>query len=259
MLQFKIQRPLLASACASLAVLTGLTLPHTASFAQMSEAGTQRGWTLDLKKGEVLQVVVPEERAEGSEARQSYYQNAFPIAERLGYANEGLLRVREKVRGEYDPSVFVFFSWPSAEAAKGYRSNPRFAEFKALRREAWHEMNIYDAQIREDIQITFDPAKHYTALIAWLDPETRADYTRYLEGIEPAVKRAGGRFIYKMYDPYMQALSGSPDGPGQITFVEWETTDGFAKVQQSPEYREHQQYFGSSVQKFEFYWLQAPA
>ncbi|MEM6585166.1 MAG: hypothetical protein AAF692_05380, partial [Pseudomonadota bacterium] len=135
---------------ASLALTAAMALPQTGLGAQSEAAQDQAGWTLDLKKGELLQIVVPEEREEGKAARQSYYQNAFPIAERLGYANEGLLRVRQKVRGEYDPSVFAFFSWPSAEAAQEYRSNPRFAEFKQLRREAWHEMNIYDAEIRED-------------------------------------------------------------------------------------------------------------
>ncbi len=249
--------PFLAAAFASAAAPIALALPLAGAHAQASGQEAPSGWTLDLKQGEVLQLVVPEERPEGKEARQTYYQNAFPIAERLGYANEGLLSVRQKVRGDYDPSVFVFFSWPNAEAAQGYRSNPRFAEFKALRKEAWHEMNIYDAEIREDLRITFDPAKHYTALIAWLDDETRTDYTRYLDGIEPAVKRSGGRFIYKMFDPTMQALRGSQDGPGQITFVEWETEDGFAKVQQSEEYAEHQRYFGSSVERFEFYWLKA--
>ncbi|MEO1047325.1 MAG: hypothetical protein AAFW59_03255 [Pseudomonadota bacterium] len=234
------------------------SLSCTTASAQSQEAtqAPRSGFTLELKQGQVLQLVVPEESEEGSAARQTYYQNAFPIAERLGYQNEGMLTVRQKVRSDYDPNVFVFFSWPDAEAVRGYRSNPRFAEFKELRREAWRELKIYDAEIRDDLKLTFDPAKHYSALFAWLDPETRSDYTSYLEGIEPAVTRAGGRFIYKMYDPYMQALNEPSDGPGQITFVEWETEDGFAKVQQSPEYREHQSQFASSVQKFEFYWLQ---
>lgn len=247
------------SALASVIAVTGLICTTPTLLAQDAVETEQSGFTLDLKQGEVLQLVVPEERAEGREARQTYYANAFPIAERLGYENKGLLTVRQIARSDYDPSVFVFFSWPNAAAAKSYRSNPRFSEFKSLRREAWHEMKIYDVEIREDLSLNFDPAKHYTALFAWLDPKTRSDYKRYLDGIKPAVERFGGRFIHKMYDPYMQALNDPSDGPGQITFVEWDTEDGFEKVQQSPEYQEHQRYFGSSVQKFEFYWLKAPA
>ena len=246
----------IATSFAGLIAFQSVSCTKASAQTQEEEQALQPGFTLELKQGQVLQLVVPEESDEGRAARQTYYQNAFPIAERLGYRNEGMLGIRQTVRSDYDPSVFVFFSWPGGDAVQGYRSNPRFTEFKDLRREAWRELKIYDAEIDEDLKLVFDPAKHYSALFAWLDPETRADYTRYLEGIEPAVKRSGGRFIYKMYDPYMQALNDPSNGPGQITFVEWETEDGFAKVQQSPEYREHQSQFASSVLKFEFYWLQ---
>lgn len=214
-----------------------------------------QGWTLDLKKGQVLQIVVPEERPEGRDARQSYYQNAFPIAESLGYKNEGLLNIRDKVRSEYDPSVFAFFSWPDIAATQAYRSAPQFPAFKDLRRDAWHEMKIYDSALTEDLKLTFDPGKHYTAWIAWLDPKDRSDYTSYLEGIEPAVKRAGGRFVYEMHNPFAQTFDADEAAPGQITFIEWETADGFAKVQLSPEYLAHRRDFDSAINKFEFYWL----
>ena len=253
-----IRSPLFAAVCASLVATAGLAIASATAQAQETTAPTSKGFTLSLKEGEVLQLIAPETQPEGREARQNYYRTVFPIAEALGYERQGQLNVREKVRSGYDPGAFLFFSWPSAASVQAFRDNPQFNAFKTLRREAWSELKIYDTQIAQDLDLTFDPAKHYTVLVAWLDDETRTDYTRYLEGIEPAVKRAGGRFIYKIYDPTMQTLGDESKAPGQITFVEWETTDGFARVQQSPEYRAHQQYFSSSVQKFEFYWLKTP-
>ncbi|MEO1488135.1 MAG: hypothetical protein AAFR88_01685 [Pseudomonadota bacterium] len=250
--------PLIAIGIASALAAGSALVPHQYAEAQTAQAPASEGFKLELKKGQVLQLIAPEEREEGKAARQTYYQSAFPMAERLGYQRHGQLNMRQKIRSDYDPSLFVFFSWPDAAAVRAYRDDPKFSEFKRLRKEAWHELKIYDKELTEDLSLTFTPEKHYSVLLAWLDKGTRQDYTRYLEGIEPAVKRSGGRFIYKMIDPTMQALNAPPGAPGQITFVEWETTDGFAKVQQSPEYREHQTYFGSSVQRFEFYWLQTP-
>lgn len=250
---------LLSASCAGLLAVSGFALSNGVAFAQDRAAPAKKGIDIKLEKGEVLQLIAPEARPEGNEARQTYYRTVFPIASQFGYAREGQLNVRQKVRSDYDPSAFLFFSWPSADAIATFRDNPQFAEFKQLRRQAWSELKIYDVEIMQDLKLSFRPDKHYTVLLAWLDDETRSDYTRYLDGIEPAVVRAGGRFIHKIYNPTMQALQTSNEGPGQITFVEWETPDGFDKVQQSDEYLAHQRYFTSSVQKFEFYWLNTPA
>ena len=259
MLQFGHRNRFFIAVCACFVSAAACVPAPSAIEAHVADQEKTQGWTLDLKKGQVLQIVVPEERPEGRDARQSYYQNAFPIAERLGYNNEGLLNVRDKVRSEYDPSVFAFFSWPDIAATQAYRSSPQFPAFKELRRDAWHEMKIYDSELTEDLQLTFDPDKHYTAWIAWLDPEARSDYTRYLEGIEPAVKRAGGRFVYEMSDIFVQTFDADESAPGQITFIEWQTANGFARVQQSPEYLANQGYFDSAVNKYEFYWLKTGA
>ena len=257
MLQFGHRNSVFIAACACIVSAAACVAAPSASEVQGADQETAQGWTLDLKKGQVLQVVVPEERPEGRDARQSYYQNAFPIAETFGYNNEGQLSIRDKVRSEYDPSVIAFFSWPDTVATQAYRSSPQFPAFKELRREAWHEMKIYDSELTEDLQLTFDPGKHYTAWIAWFDPEDRSDYTLYLEGIEPAVERAGGRIVYQMRDILIQTFDADENAPGQITFVEWQTADGFARVQQSPEFLANQVYYDSAVNTYEFYWLKA--
>lgn len=212
--------------------------------------------TIEVKKGEVLQLIAPQARPDGNAARQAYYENVFPIAESLGYKRLGQLNVKQKVISDYDPGAFIFYSWPDEEAEESLYSHPDWPALKASRPDAWTELKIYSDTLDEDLTLSFDPAKHYTVVVAWFDPAHPGDYERYLSGIESAVTREGGRFIYKMRRPAFEAHASSLVAPGQITFVEWETSGGFARVQKSKEYKESAEFFNSGLERFEFYWLE---
>ncbi|AWW75348.1 hypothetical protein CD351_13005 [Erythrobacter sp. KY5] len=246
-----------ATACLAAATLTGTTA--ALAEADGHTANASPAFTLDMKRGEVLQVIVSQQRADGREAARTYGQAAFPLAQRHGYARIGQLNVRQTIRSDFAPQAVSFFSWPSQAALDSFSAEPDWPAIKATRPEAWSGLDIYSAELQHDLKIATDPDKHYTVLIAWLkSDEATADYDRYLTGIEPAVERSGGRFLYKMRMPEREAYAPDATAPHQLTFVEWETTDGFEKVQQSPEYAANQQYFGSSMEKFEFYWLTTP-
>ncbi|WP_299193523.1 DUF1330 domain-containing protein [uncultured Erythrobacter sp.] len=249
----------LAAITALMLAPTGLAHASASGPSDAEEAPAHRSFSVELKRGEVLQLIAPEARADAADARAEYYRTAVPPAEELGFRRLGQLNVRQKVVSEYDPGGFIFFSWPSQAAFDQFSVRPDLPEIEAMRPQGWDELRLYNLELEEDISLQFRSDKHYTVVVAWLDAENSADYDRYLDGIEPAVRAAGGRFVYKMRAPSMEAHNSPPGAPGQITFVEWSDVDGFAKVQQSQEYLDHRQYFGSSVDRFEFYWLEMPA
>lgn len=114
---------------------------------------------------------------------------------------------------------------------------------------------VFTAAVPNAVSAKFKDTKHYTVVIAWLKPDKEGDYIKYLDGIEPAMNRAGGNFLWKLKIPAMpQTKTGEPRY-GQITFVEWQDTDGFRNVQKSDEYKAYNKYFGSAIEKFEFHWL----
>lgn len=210
---------------------------------------------IQMKQGEVLQLIAPEARADDAAARQAYYNAAFPIAESFGFKRLGQLNITQKVISDYDPGAFIFFSWPNENAVNDFANHPQQPSLKAMRSEAWTELKIYNDVLEGDLTLSFDPSKHYTVVVAWFDPAHPGDYERYLTGIESAVNRESGRFIYKMRNPSFEANASPMVAPGQITFVEWDDTDGFARVQKSSEYKANAQFFNSGLDRFEFYWL----
>ncbi len=216
------------------------------------------GFSVEMRRGEVLQVIASEAREGGQDAARTYGRTAFPIASSFGFQRLGQLNVTRSVISDFAPEVFSFFSWPDQASADDFAAHPDWPAIKATRPDAWSELKVYSIALQDDLSLQFDPAKHYTVVVAWLNEENPADYDRYLTGIEPAVTRAGGRFMYKMRGPSMESHASPPSAPSQLTFVEWDSPDGFSAVQQSPEYLAHQQYFGTSVERFEFYWMQTP-
>ncbi|WP_422345914.1 DUF1330 domain-containing protein [Parasphingorhabdus sp.] len=216
---------------------------------------TAAATSLKLKKGQVLSIILPQAKADASEARQQYYKQAFTLGAKFGLQREAVLAMDDVIISDYKPSGLIFYSYPDAASEKGLSSAPEWPAIKAMRPGIWQELKIYTAELDSDLDLNFDPDKSYTLVVAWLNPENPDDYQRYLKGIEPAVAAAGGRFIYKMFNPQYEA-NGSTNtntAPGQLTFVEWDTLDGFTKVRTSAEYKANARYFGTGTTKVEFY------
>ncbi|MBD2841249.1 hypothetical protein [Erythrobacter rubeus] len=251
---------LAATVFAGTIACTGSSLAQQQPSPPAASAQPAPGFSVKMKKGEVLQVIASELRPDSVPAARQYGQSAFPLAQTHGFKRLGQLNVRETVISDFAPQAFSFFSWPSQQAVDDFAAEPGWPAIKAVRPQAWSELKVYSAELEDDLDLQFDPGKHYTVLVAWLnDDDAVTDYNRYLTGIEPAVERSGGRFIYKMRMPSMEAHASDPAAPHQLTFVEWETTDGFDRVQQSQEYLDFRQFFGSSVNRFEFYWMKTPS
>lgn len=208
---------------------------------------------LKLKQGQVLSIILPQAKADASEARQQYYKQAFTLGAKFGLRREAVLAMDEVIISDYEPSGLIFYSYPDAASEKGLSSAPEWPAIKAMRPGIWQELKIYTSELDSDLDLNFDPDKSYTLVVAWLNPENPDDYQRYLKGIEPAVAAAGGRFIYKMYNPQYEANGPTDIAPGQLTFVEWDTLDGFTKVRGSAEYKANSRYFGTGTTKVEFY------
>ncbi len=212
---------------------------------------------LTLKKGQYLTIVLPETNPAGNDVRKSYYSKAFPLGTKFGLKREMGLNVDQALISDYSPSAALFFSYPNKQSEAKLAKHPKWAGIKAMRPEAWKEIKFYSAEIAEDLDIHFDPNKSYTLVVAWLNPDNPNDYDRYLDGIKESVNAVGGRFIYKMKNPSFEA-NASSDAPGQLTFVEWDTLDGFSKVRQNADYKKYTQYRQSGTKKLEFYRLSAP-
>ncbi|MEO9634059.1 MAG: hypothetical protein ABJF89_13335 [Parasphingorhabdus sp.] len=233
-----------AASCATAQKSTGL--------AQTTSTGAAQ---LNLKKGQYLSVTISEAKTseEAVKARLNYYRTGYPLGAQYGLRQETSLSVVSAIISDYKPTGVLFFSYPDKQSADGLAANPDWEAVKATRPDIWNELKIFSAETTEDLAIKFDPEKSYTLVVAWKKDEDPDGYEKYLSGIEPAVARAGGRFIYKMYNPQLESNDASEPAPAQLTFVEWDDLDGFSRVQATEEYKASVPFFQSGVSKIEFY------
>ncbi|MEP3224808.1 MAG: hypothetical protein ABJO01_02445 [Parasphingorhabdus sp.] len=210
---------------------------------------------LKVKKGQYLSIIMPEARADhaAQRERQSYYRKALPLGQKFGLKREAQLKVDTAVISDFEPTGLIFFSYPDAASEMKLTGHQSWPTIKAQRPKAWHELRIYSAAVENDLNLLFDPAKFYTLVVAWTNPEKPDDYQNYLSGIETAVHAAGGEFIFKMHNPKMEAHATALKAPNQLTFVEWETADGFEQVQKTAAYKASAPYIRSGARKIEFY------
>lgn len=240
--------------------LLGLSLfAASCATAQPSDASPQMSPSektqLILKKGQYLSITIPQAKTteEAKKARQQYYKTAFPLGAKFGLKREASLNIDEVTISDYQPTNLIFFSYPDKQSEAKLAGHSQWPAIKASRPQIWEELNIFSTEVLTDMAISFDAKKSYTLVIAWEKDGNAEDYEKYLNGIEPAMKRFGGRFIYKMRNPALESNQASAPAPSQLTFVEWDSLDGFSKVQKSDEYKASVPYFQSGVSKLEFY------
>lgn len=209
---------------------------------------------------QMLQLIAPitdvsKNNEEGVKLRNQYYQTAIPLAQQYGFKNLGQLAVTETIVGDFRPGAYVIGSWPSLKAFDEFANLPEWATLKTLRLEAWDELKLFNTEIKAPLNQSFREDKFYTVVFAWNNPQNPDNYSAYLEGIEPALNRVGGRFMLKIKQPSMESHDPNAVPPNQITFVEWNTKNGFATLQQQEDYKRFIALRDSGLQKIEFHRL----
>lgn len=220
-----------------------------------TEATEAQPVTISYDQGEVLSYVLitSKDGAEAKAARQTYYKTAFPIADQYGLKRDLDLAVPQQLVGKYKADAVAIFSYPNAASVAALNTNPDWPAIKAIRPDAWDELAIFSKPLEQPLEITFDPNKIYTLAVAEIQPGAPDDYNTYMSGIEPGLNEMGGRFIYRMINPTVEAHRHTYDPQVQVTMVEWDTAEALAGFTKSPGYKANSKYFASGVSGFSFF------
>ncbi len=211
--------------------------------------------TLSYEAGEVLSyiLVTSKDTEAAKAARKTYYETAFPLADGFGLKRDLNLTVPTQLVGKYKADSMAIFSYPDAASSSGLDAHPEWPEIKALRPQAWDELAIFTKELERPLTINFDPDKLYTLAVAEIKSDAPEDYNKYMKGIEPGLNEMGGRFIYRMINPNVEAHRHTYDPQVQVTMVEWDTAEALAGFTKSPGYKANSKYFLSGVSGFSFF------
>jgi uncharacterized protein (DUF1330 family) len=251
-MKHKLALPLIAF---SFAIGGCATSSMPAATAPVSDAAKPKAVTLSYQQGEVLSYVLitGKDTDAAKAARKTYYDTAFPLADQYGLRRDLNLAVPQQLVGKYKADAMAIFSYPDAASLERLNATTEWPAIKALRPKAWDELAIFTQTLEQPLEITFDPDKIYTLAVAEIKPGVPDDYNKYMKGIEPGLNEMGGRFVYRMINPSIEAHRHTYDPQVQVTMVEWDTPEALAGFTKSPGYKANSKYFTSGVSGFSFF------
>lgn len=199
---------------------------------------SQQQWAVDIKPGQVVQLIAPVSSPETLPLRRQYYRDAIPLAEQYGFTNHGQLVIEKTILGRFKPPTIIVGSWPSSMAISQFEQEPQWPKLKQDRSVAWQDIRLYNGEVDQPHNMIFLSDKTYTVAFAWVNGEHPDDYFEYLASVEPLLTEIGARFMFKIRYPKIESDQPNTPAPDQITFVEWPDANALARLRAMPKYQQ---------------------
>lgn len=224
-------------------------------------APSEEALQIDLKEGEILQLILVRSRAgeTASAVRSDYFAKVVPVAGSLGGKTHASLPITETLIGSGQSEGISVFTFPNRDAQTAFRNSSDWETFKRMRQEGWEELHVFSVEIPKDMTLRFDRTKSYTIAAAWTRPGTLSDYQRYLDGIEADFDEIGASYVAQLNQVELQSATDLAGNPSQLTIVEWSDGPNLRGLQNTDSYKAHSGDFQKAVSRFDLYAFSAPS
>ena len=192
--------------------------------------------SVHFNPGAVMQLIAPVTEAEKRPLRDKYFELGAPTAREYGYTQNGVLVVEKTLLGAFSPNVFVVSQWPSLNAQKSFQSLPLFSEIKALRREAWEALKLYDYEVSKPTTLRFSTDKVYSVSLAWVNPKAPNNYYDFIDSFAKKAQALGGKVISITQDISLSDHNPYAVAPQQIVILEWNSANDIEAILASSDY-----------------------
>ena len=192
--------------------------------------------SVHFNPGAVMQLIAPVTEAEKRPLRDKYFELGAKTAREHGDTQNGVLVVEKTLMGRFSPNVFVVSQWSSLKAQKSFQSQPLFSDIKALRREAWEALKLYDYEVSKPTTLTFSADKVYSVSLAWVNPKAPNNYYAFINSFAKKAQALGGKVVSKTQDISLSDHNPYAVAPQQIVIIEWNSTNDIEAVLASSEY-----------------------
>lgn len=209
--------------------------------------------SVHFNPGAVMQLIAPATEAEKRPLRDKYFELGAPTAREYGYTQNGVLVVEKTLIGTFSPNVFVVSQWPSLTAQKSFQSLPLFSEIKALRREAWEALKLYDYEVNKPTTLTFSTDKTYSVSLAWVNPKAPNDYYNFIDSFGKKAQALGGKIMSITQDISLSDHNPYAVAPQQIVILEWNSANDIEAVLASSEYAAQLEKLNNGTVDFELH------
>ncbi|MTI21512.1 hypothetical protein E1176_10825 [Fulvivirga sp. RKSG066] len=182
--------------------------------------------TITLAQGEVMDILLIEQKQHAEEALKSYFETVIPIGRRMNYRPLPGFKIVDHTKGNLCPTYLILAKWDNLQSRQGFLNNitDEVPDFHERRREIWSYFGTRYYEMGEDHTLTIDRSKFHIATAYWLD-----DDSNVFQDWEQKVRKMGGELLI--------TLTGgtSPLGyrydPNYFVITAWKNEASFAAFQ----------------------------
>lgn len=185
-----------------------------------------------LKKGQVLDILFLNPKADAGPVHKRYFKTAIPLATQEGYQFLPGFKIPETpFQGNFHPLKMVMGSWPSLPARKQalHKLETEIPDFHAMRREIWANFDLAYYPLKQDLNFEVDRGKYNVVTEFWRKGKKgMKGYTRQLLA---NIQSAGGTLILQLKNGASPV--GYTHAPDLFILTQWDSKEAFEAFERS--------------------------
>jgi len=198
------------------------------SLTQISLHAQSTVQSFDLKKGEVLDILLLTNQPEGAALFDKYKKTAFPVAMKMSYQPLGGYAIAAYTQGNQQPQIMGLGKWSTIEKREAFIAeiDNEVPDFHEQRRAIWSIFELTYYEMPTDIAFQIDKGKVNVVTAYWQKEEK--DFAKFKKTLMKKTKKSGGKTVLALVD------GKSPFGyyyqPDYLMITEWKdkaTFDAF--------------------------------
>ncbi|MEO0341632.1 MAG: hypothetical protein AAF242_20790 [Bacteroidota bacterium] len=185
--------------------------------------------TIQLKKGEVFDILLLNQNPETSDDLKDYFKTVFPVAHEASYQSIPGFRVAKHSQGNLRPDLLTFGKWSSLSQRENFLRDidKEIPDFHERRRKIWSYFGIQYFEIQEDLSLEIDRDRYLVATAYWLESTDAS--TTALADWKNKVAIANGQVLLELSDgksPFAYRYN-----PDIFMITSWESEAAFKAFQ----------------------------
>jgi len=186
--------------------------------------------TIELKEGEVLDLLLLRQNPDTKEALAHYFKSALPVAQAKSYQSIPGFRIKAHVQGNLQPEFLILGKWSDLLARQAFQEVilDKVPDFHEQRRTIWSYMGIQYFEMPHDLSLIIDRGRYHVATAYWLGSDK--EQVACLDPWKAEIQQMGGEILV--------ALEGGESPFGYqydsdiFVITSWENEASFKAFQQ---------------------------
>ncbi len=183
--------------------------------------------TYDLKKGQVLDILLLTTKPDTKETMKEYREKAFPVATEMGYSPLPGFNIIETTQGNYQPKGLILGTWESLPKREEFLNviDTRVPNFRQMRKKIWSLFDLTYYEMQEATSFELDFNKVVVATAYWKKADEQSGFDGFMAKWKSIVEKTGGTLKVELvngYSPY-----GYYYNPDYLVISQWERKDDF--------------------------------